>query len=1282
MWGFLKRIQGAAAVSRALLTAGVLLFAWQGRAQTAVEVKVLWKSQAGTSETTLLETTCYTDASTASPALPSVGGYRFTRWEVTPADTPNFVNRDVFGRALENVSVVPKEDTVVTAIYMASTLDSDADGMADAEEIYWYGSLTQTATSDMDRDGYTFAQELQYGLNPHFPDALVYGGVRYGDSSTFWYNPNGYSPYVIQSNPEGKFTTQSGYLSPGQTLATSSYASDKTFGYWTIDGVRQADVFGRAVDSVTLVGDGNPDHILTVTAHFFEDADERALAYWYGPETEVTLESDTDGDGYTLAQEVQYGLNPYFKDALVYGGVRYGDSSTFWYNPNGYSPYVIQSNPEGKFETQSGYLSPGQALTTTSYAGDKTFGYWTINGARQADIFGRALDNVTLVGDGNPENEQVATAHFFEDADERALAYWYGSDAEVTLESDTDGDGYTLAQEIQHGLNPYFKDALVYGGVRYGDSVTHNVNLQPFDMGVYTLVKGEVVELFATINSLTGELSGGFTFSSAVAPAVVDVNGDGLKDILLASPNSVTLCQNIGAEGSPDFEIVQNVYPKLQTALQQMTRPVVCSGFVNEAPVFAFCDQGGTLAYYDVTADAITTSEVAGYPVWSATAGWGVLAPAGDGLTLGDEPLTLNVATPNVTSAALADINLDGVEDLLVADAEGRIALYLREEDTFVLQHRVWGGSYAGFATGLALAAIDWESDGDMDAIAGTADGHLLLLRDPGVGRPTNLKGSAGYDNVLLTWDPNQQSRVSGYKVYRTHLDGATFGSIAETLLPTYRDTPPSIEDWVYRVTTLSRQWLSGNSKPEITESLPSDKVVVKLGSVELEVPETLSAYAGQTVALPIHISNTMGLRGDGTSLTVTYDNAFLEPVMIKTTAVSENITFTMMITETDWTLRASGGVIEPGAGTFVTFVFKVKEGTIGTTSLRLTHAQFFSQQGSVVTLNTLPLESTLTIQPILKPAIVMLSAKDCTAETEKTVTIPVNVSISAAIDWESLTLSAMYNGEKLQLITQTKPTEGTPVVNFTFKVLEQHGENLFAKVSFSGSATSANGLPAKVLFARSTILITDSNPLKPAVVSLGLPDCEVKTERTETIALSVSVVGELDWATLRLSVSATNGVSATITKWPTASAEGEVRVTIPEMHGEDLSATVTVEGSAMSANGLVAEVMSTTATLTITDSNPPPPAIDRVPPWTNGDCDGDGRLTSNDYQIAFRTVQRCHTGKKEPHSEVDQRVHQAICDAIGKPKHADLKMSDVTNTYKKFLRDRGVTDLNNGNNK
>ena len=95
-------------------------------------------------------------------------------------------------------------------------------------------------------------------------------------------------------------------------------------------------------------------------------------------------------------------------------------------------------------------------------------------------------------------------------------------------------------------------------------------------------------------------------------------------------------------------------------------------------------------------------------------------------------------------------------------------------------------------------------------------------------------------------------------------------------------------------------------------------------------------------------------------------------------------------------------------------------------------------------------------------------------------------------------------------------------------------------------------------------------------------------------------------------------------------------------------------------------------------------PHPDVVKPWTNGDCDGDGRLTGRDYQVAFETVKCYHPhggGKKAPqHTEEAWLIHRSLCQAIGKPPEADLELADVTNTYKKYLWERGVTDTNMGN--
>ncbi len=53
--------------------------------------------------------------------------------------------------------------------------------------------------------------------------------------------------------------------------------------------------------------------------------------------------------------------------------------------------------------------------------------------------------------------------------DERTIAYWYGLDSGKKMASDTDNDGYTLAQELQYGMNPHLPNVLKLGGVTSGE---------------------------------------------------------------------------------------------------------------------------------------------------------------------------------------------------------------------------------------------------------------------------------------------------------------------------------------------------------------------------------------------------------------------------------------------------------------------------------------------------------------------------------------------------------------------------------------------------------------------------------------------------------------------------------------------------------------------------------------------------------------------------------------------------------------------------------------------
>ncbi|MGN0887082.1 MAG: hypothetical protein ACI4RT_08825 [Candidatus Spyradenecus sp.] len=1085
---------------------------------------------------------------------------------------------------------------------------------------------------------------------------------------------------VQQVDSLGNTLAEAAYVSTDEAFTSVSAPTQAgyRFAYWTISPnlttFANRDGWGRALDAVAFTP---KDGVTTLTAVYLptsQDEDGDGMAdgeelYWYGS-LAYGSKSDTDGDGYTFAQELQFGLNPLFPDGLTLGGIAWGDSSALLYNPNSYSPYTIQPNPEGTFELQSGYLRPGETLATASYAADTTFAYWDLNGARQADGYGRALDSLTLVGTGAIDDVQVATAHFLPeaaDAEARAIAYWYGDRPDLSLESDTDGDGYTLAEELQFGLNPLFPNALKLGGVVYGDGPALETNLQPFDMAAKALVGGSLTNLFAVSDTLNGGFTGGRDFGGAVSPAVFDAEGNGLFDFLVYANGTLTLYRNIGQVGAPDFAVTENAYPLLAERLATMTRPLLCGGTTEGCAEIRFCDNGGAIFAYTCATDALTELGLTGWPVWSEADGWGAFD--GTTFTLGTETLTCDSAPTSVTAAALLEATGDDLPDLLVADTEGRISLYERSATGLALKHRIWGGTYVGFAQGLTLAPVDWEGDGDGDMLAGTADGHLLLLTDPGVGRPTNLKATAGYDNVLLAWDPNAQSRVCGYTVYRAQ--AADFARIAEAPLPTYRDYPPAIATWLYRVTTLSRLWKAGNSTPETFESAPSEIVSATLGGVCLSVMPEITTYDNAEIAWAISIDNTQGLAAQGFAMTFTYPEGLVEPLDFTCTALTEGLTLISEAASGTWRIAATGGTFAPGGGPLFSLRFKVPAGALGTGTLAVTEAAFTATDGRPVATNALPISTTLTIQARPVPAQVALAMADQEVETLATVEVPVEVTTSGDIDWASLTLTPIFDAAKLSLLSSTPPTRESPQALYTFRVLEQHGSDLFADLTVSGSATSANGLPAIVTSAACRLLITDSDPLKPAVVSLTMQDGVAETEQTVEVAVQVSVVGEIDWSSLTLTPSY-DEAKLSLTRTTAATADSPQVVytfQVLEQHGEELFAEISVTGSATSANGLPATVIGAACRLTITDSHPPvDPTV--VPPWTNGDCDGDGQLSWADYEVVQQTVYTYHKPMKpKKHSArpsnpaavlpKDLKIHDSVCQALGRTS-GELSMDDI----------------------
>ena len=280
------------------------------------------------------ETTRDTGRTYLTQTAPAKSGYIFTHWSISTRQA--FAERDAWGRAHDAAPFTLYEDTTLTAHYLPASTDADGDGVPDGRELYWYGNLEQDGAGDTDGDGRTFAEELAAGTNPLMPEGRVEGPVRWADGGLLLYNPFGYAPFTLRSEPEGAlFATTRGYVRPGETVASpTGDAAGTAFAYWTVNGVAQRDAWGRALDSVSFAMPTNAIELVAVAA---SDRETRMKLHWYGT-TDVAMDSDTDGDGRTFAEELAAGTNPLMAERHVEGPVRWADGGLLQFNPYNLQP--------------------------------------------------------------------------------------------------------------------------------------------------------------------------------------------------------------------------------------------------------------------------------------------------------------------------------------------------------------------------------------------------------------------------------------------------------------------------------------------------------------------------------------------------------------------------------------------------------------------------------------------------------------------------------------------------------------------------------------------------------------------------------------------------------------------------------------------------------------------------------------------------------------------------------------------------------------------------------
>jgi hypothetical protein len=757
-------------------------------------------------------------------------------------------------------------------------------------------------------------------------------------------------------------------------VTTPNLSTNTTFGYWTLDGVRQLDAWGVALPQITFtMGSVNREAVAYL---FAGDTDADGVAdayeqYYYGTLANGAS-SDTDGDGISLLAERNGGTNPLYANVYQEGGVVWADSAIVTVNLAGFSRYTLSSVPAGTV-SETAIVPAGTAITTPNMT-QTTFGYWTLDGMRQQDVWGVALRQITFTVDGA---DRAAVANLFAtDSDGDGIndgfeQFYFGTLANGAA-TDTDGDGIGLLAEFTGGTSPLYGNVHQDGGVSWADSSVVVVNLQPYERLSKMLVNSTLTNFFSTDPGVVTGIQAG-TWS---ATAMTDWDGDGDLDLFVAHENGLRVFRNIGTARNPNFEEITSGFAGLAAFVTAIDRPILTGGDWNGDGFGDLVIGGntGTLRLIASSGGFISNGSGLDFTVASTRTSPALGDMNGDGkadlivlLDDGTARLFLNngtsvpfsgsgsanfLGTPAAagTSIAVGDINQDGLRDVLLADSDGRIWEFLNNgSGGFSLQSKVWGGSYPGFATGLTLAAADLEGDGDLDLIGGLANGGVLALRDPSVGRPTGLIARPGANSVQLDWDANWQSRIRGYYVYRSASLAGPWNKLLPDYvpLPSYLDSPvdPAVLNY-YHVTGVSYFFLPGNSTPRVVESLPSDPALTQAGKVVLSV-RPARANPGQRIKINLSIENAMGVSGSGLQLRVAYDPAKLQPAAqadsgvetVLATGLSRNLTFTDngATSNGELIINGSGGSLEPGAGKMFTLQFKVaasvpKKTTLGVT--------------------------------------------------------------------------------------------------------------------------------------------------------------------------------------------------------------------------------------------------------------------------------------------------------------------------------------------------------------
>lgn len=415
------------------------------------------------------------DSAVSTVTAPAVSTtYRFTHW------TLNGVRANIpAGDAANPVNFTLTTAVDAVAHYLPYTQDRDADGLPDWWELHYFSNLSQLPTDNPDSDAYDNLAEYLNDTHPllaNQSDDRMTGGLSRTRTEVLYLIQNAATQVRLRetSLPPGA-VNQTRIVAKGAPVTLSTPPSPMSgwrFTGWLLNGTRFDT--NAAVQPITILPLVDMEMVARYTLESLDSDDDGEPDWkewlWYEALANDAT-SDTDGDGFTWAQEDVRGFCPIAADTLAAGGLSRSRTPVLYAQTSGQLAFRQTSTPATILEQTDSFAS-GTVIAVPDKTGLTSYGYkfawWDLNGVRQTNASGASVGTFTFT----LTTPSTATAHYIDptvDTDNDGILDWYEWNYYGSLEfgpnDDTDGDGFTFAQEIARGQSPQSVDTLMPGGL-------------------------------------------------------------------------------------------------------------------------------------------------------------------------------------------------------------------------------------------------------------------------------------------------------------------------------------------------------------------------------------------------------------------------------------------------------------------------------------------------------------------------------------------------------------------------------------------------------------------------------------------------------------------------------------------------------------------------------------------------------------------------------------------------------------------------------------------------